>query len=97
METQRTTSGITWNEMHGLLAQLKKNGKQRDYLLIATGCYLGLRASDLLKLKWVDVIGKTELILILPIIFYLPGFKYVSNSLYNLCITIKMKKAYILL
>lgn len=63
MKKSRTTSGLSWNEMHGLLAQLKKDGKMRDCLLIATGCYLGLRASDLLNLKWKDVYGKDELLL----------------------------------
>ena len=64
MKTNRTTSGISWIEMHGLLAQLEKNEKFRDCLLIATGCYLGLRASDLLNLKWRDVYNKDELELV---------------------------------
>lgn len=64
MKTTRTTSGISWNELHGLLARLKKDGKYRDCLLIASGCYLGLRASDLLTLKWKDVYLKEKLALI---------------------------------
>ena len=63
MKTSRITSGISWNEMHGLLAQQKKDGKRRDCLLIASGCYLGLRASDLLNLKWKNVCGKDEIVL----------------------------------
>ena len=56
-------SGIDWNSLLGLLQRLKKDGKHREYLLIGTGCYLGLRASDLLNLKWEDVIDKKELTL----------------------------------
>ena len=56
-------SGIDWNSLLGLLQRLKKDGKHREYLLIGTGCQLGLRASDLLNLKWEDVIDKKELTL----------------------------------
>ena len=62
--TSTTTSGMDWNAMLGLLHRLKKDGKITEYLLIGTGCYLGLRASDLLQLKWQDIIDKDELSLI---------------------------------
>ena len=55
-----TTSGMDWNTMIGLTNRLKKDGKLREYLLITTGCYFGLRAGDLLNLKWNDVIDKDE-------------------------------------
>lgn len=58
-----TCSGLDWNIMLGLLSQLKKEKKFRDYLLISIGCHLGIRASDLLSLKWQDVLGKNQLIL----------------------------------
>jgi len=45
-------SGLDWNVMLGLLTQLKKDKKWQDYPLICIGSYLGLRASDLLNLKW---------------------------------------------
>lgn len=60
MKTLRTTSGLDWNEMLGLVTRLKQDGHYRDCLLIATGSYLGLRASDLLNLKWKDVDNKLE-------------------------------------
>lgn len=53
--SQTTTSGLDWNAMIGLLHRLKKDGHYRDYLFISCGCYFGLRASDLLSLKWSDV------------------------------------------
>lgn len=54
-------SGLDWNVMLGLLTQLKKDKKWQDYLLICIGSYLGLRASDLLNLKWDDIVGKSIL------------------------------------
>jgi integrase len=47
--------------MIGLLTRLKKDGRIRDYLFIGIGCYTGLRASDLLNLKWVNLLDKTEI------------------------------------
>jgi integrase len=58
--TKTTTSGIEWNTLMGLLVRLKNDGKLREYLLIATGCYFGLRIGDLLNLKWEDVLDKDE-------------------------------------
>jgi integrase len=58
--TKTTTSGIEWNTVMGLLVRLKNDGKLREYLLIATGCYFGLRIGDLLNLKWEYVLDKEE-------------------------------------
>lgn len=62
--TKTTTSGLDWNSMLGLLVRLKQDKNYRTYLLIATGCYFGLRIGDLLNLKWIDVFEKDEFILI---------------------------------
>lgn len=62
MNTKTTTSGLDWNSMHGLLVRLKRDNKYREYLLITTGCYFGLRISDLLNLKFIDVLNKDEFI-----------------------------------
>jgi len=53
-----TCSGIEWNSLLGLLHQLKKSKRSREYLLIGTGAYLGLHASDLVNLSWSDVWNK---------------------------------------
>ena len=58
--TKTTTSGMEWNTMLGLLVRLKNDNKLREYLLIATGCYFGLRIGDLLNLKWNQVLDKDE-------------------------------------
>jgi integrase len=59
--TSTVCSGIEWNSLLGLLVRLKRDLRNREYLLIGTGAYLGLRASDLLDLKWSDVLDKEEL------------------------------------
>jgi integrase len=59
--TKTATSGMEWNTMLGLLTRLKNDGKLREYLLIATGCYFGLRIGDLLNLKWNEVLDKDEI------------------------------------
>jgi len=58
--TKTTCSGMEWNTMLGLLVRLKNDEKLREYLLIATGCYFGLRIGDLLNLKWNEVLDKDE-------------------------------------
>ncbi len=54
-------SGIEWNSLLGLLVRLKKAKRNKEYLLVGTGAYLGLRASDLLNLRWPDLIKKDEI------------------------------------
>lgn len=59
-----TTSGMEWNTMLGLTDRLKRDGYHRDYLLIIMGCYFGLRISDLLSIKWKDVMMVDDLIVL---------------------------------
>lgn len=63
IKRQTTTSGMEWNTMIGLTDRLKRDGHYRDFLLITMGCYFGLRISDLLSIKWKDVIGQDELLI----------------------------------
>jgi site-specific recombinase XerD len=55
-----TCTGMEWEEMLGLLQRLKRDERYSDYLLIACGCFFGLRIKDLLNLKWQDVMDNTE-------------------------------------
>lgn len=64
MRKNTTSSGMDWDAMLGLTQRLKQDRKYRDYLLITLGCYFGLRIGDLLKLRWKDVLGKNELMLV---------------------------------
>lgn len=60
-KSKTVCSGIEWNSMLGLLVRLKKDSKIMPYLLIGSGAYLGLRAKDLLNIRWMDVLGKEEI------------------------------------
>jgi integrase len=60
---QTTTSGLDWNIMLGLSQRLKTDRFHRENLLIIIGCYCGLRIGDLLSIKWIDIIDKTEIVL----------------------------------
>ena len=64
LNSSTVCSGIEWNSMLGLLVRLKKAKRNKEYLLIGTGAYLGLRASDLLNLRWSDLMDKDEIALI---------------------------------
>ncbi len=54
---------IEWEAMKSLILKLERDNDFKFSRLIATGCFLGLRISDILSLKWSDVMGK-ELLLI---------------------------------
>jgi integrase len=55
---------LEWDSMLLLLQKLEKDQEYKFQLLIGVGSYSGLRISDLLKLKWVDVLGKDSIELI---------------------------------
>lgn len=46
---------MDWDEAMSLIQRLYEDGKIRESMLIASGCFLGLRISDMLTLKWEDV------------------------------------------
>ena len=48
---------LEWDSMLLLLQKLEKDGEYKFQLLIAVGSYSGLRISDLLKLKWFDILN----------------------------------------
>lgn len=59
LQGQKTKSDfVEWSEMQTLVLKLQRDGNRKISLLIAMGSYTGLRISDLLKLKWVDVLNK---------------------------------------
>ena len=64
LNSTTTTNGIDWNKMLGLLSRLKKDKRNFEYLLIASGSYFGLRAKDLLNLKWEDLKNKEAITII---------------------------------
>lgn len=51
---------IEWDTMQTLLLKLERDSDLRTMLLIASGCYLGLRISDLIRLRWKDLLECDE-------------------------------------
>lgn len=46
---------MDWDEAVSLVDRLFRDGRYRDSMLIASGCFLGLRISDILQLHWKDL------------------------------------------
>ena len=56
-----TADYLPWDEMVVLTQKLERDNKYMLALLIAVGSFTGLRVSDLLRLTWEQIIGKTHL------------------------------------
>jgi integrase len=54
-------SYLEWDSMLVLLQKLERDEQYKFQLLIATGCFTGLRIGDLLKLRWSDVYNREDL------------------------------------
>jgi len=52
-----TTSYIEWGEVQLLVSRLERDKNYKFCLLVACGVYTGLRISDLLQLKYSDILG----------------------------------------
>jgi len=57
-------SYLEWDTMLLLLQKLERDGEYKFQLLIAAGCFTGLRIGDLLRLRWEDVYDQNSLELI---------------------------------
>lgn len=55
---------LDWEEAMKLIQVLIDDGKYRDAMLIACGCFLGLRISDILQLRWTDLCTEDTLAVI---------------------------------
>jgi integrase len=59
---QKTTSDyIEWNSLQSLTQKLERDGDWKFCLLISIGMYTGLRISDILTLRWSDLLDKEHL------------------------------------
>lgn len=59
LKGQKTTSDfLEWEKMQSLVLKLERDGDYKFALLIATGSYIGLRISDLLQLRWNQVLNQ---------------------------------------
>lgn len=56
LKGQTTTADyMNWDEAMNLIRKLYRDGKYRDAMLIATGCFTLLRISDIRKLRYSDL------------------------------------------
>ena len=51
-----TTSFIEWNDFISLITRLEKDKEYKFCLLVSIGVFTGLRISDLLTLKYIDIL-----------------------------------------
>lgn len=49
---------IEWNKLQSLILKLERDGEWKFSLLLSIGGFTGLRISDILSLKWNDVIDR---------------------------------------
>ena len=56
-----SADAMDWEEAMSLIARLNDDGRYRDAMLISVGCNLGLRISDILQLRWSDLLDSNVL------------------------------------
>ena len=55
-----TADYLVWSDAMNLIRKLAKDGNYKISLLIALGCFTGLRISDILALRWKQILGTDE-------------------------------------
>ena len=55
-----TADFLQWDEAMNLIRKLAKDGNYKMSLLIALGCFTGLRISDILSLRWNQILDTDE-------------------------------------
>lgn len=58
--TKTTADYLQWDEAMNLIRKLAKDGNYKMSLLIALGCFTGLRISDILTLRWKQILHVSE-------------------------------------
>ena len=59
-----TADFLQWDEDMNLIRKLAKDGNYKMSLLIALGCFTGLRISDILSLRWNQILDTDEFTII---------------------------------
>ena len=59
-----TADFLQWGEAMNLIRKLAKDGNYKMSLLIALGCFTGLRISDILSLRWNQILDTDEFTII---------------------------------
>ena len=55
-----TADYLIWSDAMNLIRKLAKDENYKISLLIALGCFTGLRISDILSLRWKQILGADE-------------------------------------
>ena len=55
-----TADYLVWSDAMNLIRKLSKDENYKISLLIALGCFTGLRISDILSLRWKQILGADE-------------------------------------
>ena len=55
-----TADYLIWSDAMNLIRKLAKDGNYKISLLIALGCFTGLRISDILSLRWKQILNTSE-------------------------------------
>ena len=55
-----TADFLVWSDAMNLIRKLAKDGNYKMSLLIALGCFTGLRISDILALRWKQILNSEE-------------------------------------
>jgi len=59
-----TSDYLNWNEAMNVIRTLTKDGEHKISLLVAIGCFWGLRISDMLLLRWNQILNVDEFTII---------------------------------
>ena len=59
-----TADYLVWSDAMNLIRKLAKDGNYKMSLLIALGCFTGLRISDILALRWEQILSTEEFAII---------------------------------
>ena len=59
-----TADFLVWSDAMNLIRKLAKDNNYKMSLFIALGCFTGLRVSDILNLRWFQILGVDEFIII---------------------------------
>ena len=59
-----TADFLQWDEAMNLIRKLFKDGNYNMSLLVALGCFFGLRISDILALRWNQILNVSEFTII---------------------------------
>ena len=62
--SKTTADYLVWSDAMNLIRNLAKDGNYKISLLVAIGCFTGLRISDILALRWRQILNTEEFTII---------------------------------